>query len=469
MAEYIAVTIGPIFDTLSLTSSPVALWAGSYFFSLLSRNICAQLVSRGVAPEEIISPFYEEGNPLMTRRDGVGMFHDRVIFSARAMDLDGFRTIRAAAIRETALAFDLDPEYMERYCMVAAVAFQGTNPILDSANQLNNLELARPFVDREEQSSLLRLFTGDRFSKNSVLHDAPVMKQLTDFRLKKENGGFRSLQDITRTGRGYKKYQYYAILRSDGDNMGKIIASLSGDGEIRQFSRDCMSYCAEVADAVSAFGGVTIYSGGDDLLAILPCANAAGQTPFHFIKEANGIFARHFEKYGKNTSLSFGLTMAYNKFPLYETLDDSAALLFGQAKAEKNCVAFRLQKHSGQSEGLLLKNDFIGSFVELLDRVQAGGEEVLSSATYRVAEFASFFNLANSECEIQNLFDNLFDGFNQQDSAFVHEILPRFYEAMRIGCGLRLFDDPEQSDSATTLSHGLRVARFFREKGVEEE
>ena len=33
--HYIAVTIGPIFETMSLVSSPAALWVSSYMFSYL--------------------------------------------------------------------------------------------------------------------------------------------------------------------------------------------------------------------------------------------------------------------------------------------------------------------------------------------------------------------------------------------------------------------------------------------------
>ena len=42
---YIGLTIGPIFDTLNLASTPAALWAGSYLFSSLTKTICELLVS----------------------------------------------------------------------------------------------------------------------------------------------------------------------------------------------------------------------------------------------------------------------------------------------------------------------------------------------------------------------------------------------------------------------------------------
>ena len=57
--KYIGITIGPIFETMSLTSSPVALWAASYMFSLLSRSLCEVLTEYpeyNVAEEDIFRP-----------------------------------------------------------------------------------------------------------------------------------------------------------------------------------------------------------------------------------------------------------------------------------------------------------------------------------------------------------------------------------------------------------------------------
>ena len=79
---YIGLTIGPIFDTLNLASTPAALWAGSYLFSSLTRTICELLVSEkyNIPAEYIVSPYFEPDAPLLNRKDGVGLFHDRVIF-----------------------------------------------------------------------------------------------------------------------------------------------------------------------------------------------------------------------------------------------------------------------------------------------------------------------------------------------------------------------------------------------------
>ena len=57
--KYIAITIGPIFDTMNLVSSPAALWASSYIFSSVAKEICHILkTDYNIDEEQIITPYY---------------------------------------------------------------------------------------------------------------------------------------------------------------------------------------------------------------------------------------------------------------------------------------------------------------------------------------------------------------------------------------------------------------------------
>jgi hypothetical protein len=53
--------------------------------------------------------------------------------------------------------------------------------------------------------------------------------------------------------------------------MSKILGTLENDEKCRAFSKTCLEYCSEVAKRVNSYGGITIFAGGDDLLAIVPC------------------------------------------------------------------------------------------------------------------------------------------------------------------------------------------------------
>jgi len=494
MAEknYIGITIGPILDTINLTASPVALWASSYLFSMLSRTICKLLVNgipekniSGIPAEDIITPFYDESEELLQKNDGVGLFHDRIIFAAEETKLAEMKEIREAAITEVGNAFGIDVNYLMEYIMVSVISFRAENPIMESRFMLDSQELAVSFVEKETENPILSLFSGDSYSKNSGLKKTSLMASLEQFQLKKSQDSFKSLGDIVATGTGFKKYKYYAIVRSDGDNMSKIISSLNDTGEIRAFSKTCLSYCSGVSELVQQYDGVTIYSGGDDLLAILPCESRGAKTPFHFAKEANDLFCKTFSTYNQPVSLSFGITVAYSKFPLYEALADSANLLFGVAKRkeadekkEKNRVAFRLQKHSGQAEGLVISNAFLPEVIDLLDQMlntraeqQEQTEQIFFSAIYKIAMFEKAFNALKGRDAIDNLFKNTFDSDVHQDNAYLSETLPDIFEALTGEAWVAdaLDDDGVCSQKpGLTMCYLLRIMKFFVEKGGEE-
>jgi len=98
-SNYIAVTIGPVLDTINLASSPSALWAASYMMSMLSKNICLSLIAHEVNQEDIVSPYFDRDDELFNRNDGVGLFHDRVIFKADNFDIKDFPAVRDEAMK----------------------------------------------------------------------------------------------------------------------------------------------------------------------------------------------------------------------------------------------------------------------------------------------------------------------------------------------------------------------------------
>ena len=118
--NYIAVTIGPVLDTINLASSPSALWAASYMMSMLSKNISLSLIAHKVKQEDIVSPYFDKDDELFNRKDGVGLFHDRVIFKADKFDIKDFPAVRDEAIENTVKYFgfksDKDKKYFRTTC-----------------------------------------------------------------------------------------------------------------------------------------------------------------------------------------------------------------------------------------------------------------------------------------------------------------------------------------------------------------
>ena len=487
--KYIAVTIGPIFDTVNLASSLSALWAASYMFSMLSKNICIELTKNGIKEEEIISPFYSSTNSELNKNEGVGLFHDRIIFRADNFEIESFGAIKENAIKNTVKMFgfnDEELEYFKRYFLVSAFEYYSDSPVIDSLNALDSLELSKPFAEEKNKNPLLTLFTSDnKEHKNEKILEQVAKLGINDWQLHKNNrNGVCEIEDLASRSiseelkKKYKKYKYYAIVRSDGDRMGKIISSLKNDGEIHSFSQKCLSYCSKISEKVhNVYNGITIYSGGDDLLALLPVENGDCKTIFDFVKDANEVFKESFKEYeGAGASLSFGIFVSYVKYPLYEALEQSANLLFGVAKERRNAVAVHFQKHAGQSEVLLISNDSIDSFIELHNKItedkDKDNSEILLSAMHKLALFSEMFNSADGLNEIKNIFKNTFDADAHKDNSFLSDVLPEFFSGLKTK-SINLYPITENGvdfntdDCVLTMTYVLRIIKFFTESAGE--
>lgn len=500
MERYIVVTLGPIFDTINLASSPAALWTGSYLFSYLNKTICRLLVKAGVKEEDILTPYYTTGTDFPQDCDGVGLFHDRIIFRGEGFSIGQFADIKEKAIAHLAKTFTVDEAYLKEYLLIATAEETVEHPILDTSKILDCLELAKPIVSGREDNPLLSMLVGEKFYGNETVKHLPLTQQFRSWHLRKSNGQLKSLSDISGAEwqTGMKKHAYYAIVRADGDHMGDVIKKLkcsdSGSAEegsktktVREFSRDCIFYCAQIAEKVRQFGGVAIYSGGDDLLAIMPCENREKQTVFEFIEEANKLFTSRFneDNYGVKVSLSFGVTICYHKFPLYEALQDSQTMLFGLAKSQRNCTAIHLQKHAGQSEGLIIPNASLASFKKTFAMlVSRSNGEWFHSVHHKLKLFRHLFILAGDDRDrVFHLFKNIFDAEAHMNNALLHEELPRFYLDIRTQLGITSvvdIQDPEEAkkklkaansenEAIDTLCYILRLFKFFVEKGGKEE
>lgn len=502
---YIGITVGPIGQTMSLVTKPAALWASSYLFSYISKSLCEGLCEL-VNPEAIITPYIprdeQERAELFAMTDGVGLFHDHIIFRTDRPDgtcvtLEQVGALREQVIHKAAEVFTIDEEYLKSYLLIAACCVEteeGENPIIACEHQLNSMELQQPFVYREQKNALLSAFSNERLYQ--VAHYLNLNQdrwQLT------ENGKIRDIPTLAKSANspGFKKNGHYCILRADGDNMSKIIARLTGDDTdevCRHFSRRCLAYCSALSKEIGAYGGMTVYAGGDDLLALVPCEGPVlGQksTVFSLVKRIDEIFAEYFLEYGRLRSpgevfsLSFGMYICDAHFPLYEALELSAGMLFGIAKQNntKNCVAVQLRKGTGQSVELLLNKKRMeetgecafASFVEILEslsRATADGtaDGFLLSASQKLLVFESLFEAAR-EHDPENLFRNIFDAdfhLEASRSGFLHGVLPEYYSKWCLSRKIVALDKQRKLDSVVwAMVSALRMMKFFVERGED--
>lgn len=112
------------------------------------------------------------------------------------------------------------------------------------------------------------------------------------------------------------------------------------------------------------------------------------------------------------STLSFGVSFTYYKYPLYEALEKSRDTLFEVAKnyKGKNAVAISIQKHSGQSfEFCVGKNeDAYGKFLELTKSVLSKETELPHAVHHKLEQYSKVFESIPQE-RIGSTFENIFN------------------------------------------------------------
>lgn len=185
---------------------------------------------------------------------------------------------------------------------------------------------------------------------------------------------------------------YVACLVADGDRMGMLLDSLNDAGAHRAVSRALAAFAAKARDIVERqFCGLLIYSGGDDVLAILPVQEALQCAAA--LEEA---FASHIRQMaGAGTpdqpSLSVGVGIGHVLEDLGDLLDlgRRAEKL---AKKERNSLAVLFDKRSGGTLEWSRKwpDDPLGKLAGAMAALAAERQEahVSTKKVYEIARIA---------------------------------------------------------------------------------
>ena len=136
----------------------------------------------------------------------------------------------------------------------------------------------------------------------------------------------RKLSDLCRTAgepdRPLGPPTFYALLKADGDRLGKLVNEAGLDlvgTALAKFTR-------EAPDIVEAHQGVTVYAGGDDVLAMLPAPRALS------CAEALSRAYRSAFHRGARATLSAAVLFAHVRSPLRSALAEAGRLLDDVAK-----------------------------------------------------------------------------------------------------------------------------------------
>ena len=195
-----------------------------------------------------------------------------------------------------------------------------------------------------------------------------------------------------------------------------------------------------------------------------------GESVFQFLQKCNKKFAEFFGTFNPQPTLSFGVTICYHKFPLYEALEDSQHMLFDIAKKKRDCTAVHLQKHAGQSEGLLIPNQDLETVSNCLkDHIMSADSDWIHSVHHKLYTFRHLFIRAGKDTTLaKNLMANTFDADSHQSNAFVEEHLPEFYRKLQTEMNIEVIGNEKEKDIVDAMCYLLRILKFFVEKGGEE-
>ena len=546
------ITIGPIVDTITLTSTPAGSWAASTLFSWISRELLRNLLLAGdITDSDILMPYavWNEKELKFTpsseaaMKQGIGILCDRIILQGDHADAvknarEHVLEALAQKLVEIGIGNQQDNyEWAKDYFRITAVkttvqAQENRITALDSL--LNAIELEPVYVQREENSPLITLFANvssedetNASDQNARIRSSFLVKEASDWALSSNGRNIRTIGQIAHgfdDGEQWAASKYYAVIAADGDNMGRIVSQLDTPEKIQSFNQHFLEYTGKIALTIRKYGGLPLYAGGDDLLAIVPLFGfnpeneSIQSTLFSLLKNCSDIFEMSFsseigqiKKQNENTaaekkvpvpSLSFGISVQYYKSPLYEALEcaraeENSAKYGGPCK---NTMSFNLRTHSGHSHYLripLLNSEegekVMQAFIQIISdgrsaRTLNQDGDFLFGTVYHLEEMVPLLTLAVQEyiaaatdaekdsavIKMKRLFNNVFDSTDQRAAAAQVE------DAKELLIGnADLWIKETASASEKNLIDGaaaivrrttetLRIARFLSEKGAEE-
>lgn len=416
--KYFGITFGPIDRVLSYSKSTRSIWASSYFFSDLAKRIVSPLFwgkCRFLKPamrEDMFSPSMIGVFPDQYVFEGTGEFSSlgalRELCDGVLKDL-GHRMIECLGLKD--ISEDQMLEFLRRKIKIYVVGFESDAPDEEVVRAVQSMmtvaECRDTFPDVENRNYLECLFA----------KEIPDLKRFfgLDSLVR-----FDSLPEVA-------SHRYVVFVNADGDNFGKTLALRP------ELSGRFQGFSVVLRKEVNAYGGQVFYQGGDDVSFYVPLFNGKKDV-FCLLRDLDLELRetlKGLQLDDNKPSLSYGVAISYEKFPMAETRQRAEALLY-EAKnhQQKNCIAWELRKHSGQTSGGLINKSREDDFESIIDLVSASfsyGQKFLHSVTFWLKrhEQALRFILAQDDREtlLWNFMSNNFnEGVHQRYQKYFMKI-----------------------------------------------
>jgi len=447
---------------------------------------------------------------LLSDKMPVGIFHDRLIFESENNDFDELKTEIDKILTEIASKIaahikadkDAVASYIKAYfqlyfCEIEFDENTGYKKINKEINSyLDSLELQENFIPEEEKNYVTDFLLNiknsflikEAFGKNIRFKSVPEIA-VASLNLENNTKNYKRIfenYDEKSKDEDYDIYQhiqnaydeinnikqhckYIAIVHADGDYIGDTIKGLESNEEFKNFSKKLFKFDLSAHKAIEDFEGEPIFAGGDDLLFFAPVVNK-NKTVFDLLHTIDDIFNEQFADRKKKPTLSFGVSISYYKFPLYEALEISRNLL-KKAKymKHKNATAFRILKHSGQYfEAVFEKQSseykFLLNLLKNIDPVKdidpaKEDEKLMSSIIYTLFSSRALLEASgNDKVKLDNFFKNSFNEpihktvHNKAQIKSIKELIYAVYQ----------FGNYKKEERTKIIYSTLRLNKFIR-------
>jgi CRISPR-associated protein Cmr2 len=298
-----------------------------------------------------------------------------------------------------------------------------------------------------------------------------------------ENDDSKFLEDLQRRIKEKKDtsftfhnyHKYVAVISADGDKMGEMIGKIVRNNDltlIHKVSNILFEWAKEAADKIKDFGGLPIYAGGDDLLCFTPIANE-GKNIIEILKEISNIFTKKFENsikekdLGENPefpTLSFGVSIAYYKYPLNESLEMAHELLRKMKDRDGNGICMRMLKHSGSDFDFVLNfnSKSFSIFNSLMDIELT--ETMLSSTAYHLQDNVKVMDeIADQPDRVKQFFINKMDGYPKNAGENTEHYLLEVEKLINIAFKEKMKDEKgNYINRMLPVYDMLRLVKFFK-------
>lgn len=500
MNKYSAINIGPVVSTITMGRKPRELWAASYLFSFLMECIYNE-VKR--CNHQIISPSEVDNSKL-----GVGLLPDRLFFKGES----NFNDIRNKALEQFIKDTHIPQRVASDYFKIMYVSVDA-NSDSEAVKKLNNLldclELCKLDLNGQVTDSMYQYIKLDNYRLFDLAYksesDRPkgtvaeyAASQFRNHRNWKQFVNMvnaddeRDVDAYKLFGDDVKSYhKYICVVQADGDNVGKTVSHPSlVQGKVLEISQALLQFGKNANEEITTYGGLPIYAGGDDLLFLAPVVGLDGRTIFQLMNDlnnksfknvidvVNGLNLHDDDNKLIRASLSFGVSVTYYKYPLYEALESARHQLFDIAKKKisgKHAVAIDWRKHSGGSFSISYSksNEELEKAFHNVIQQSAVSDAVVSSVSHKIRSNEGLLKLWLGESD---------DIVRQRTLAFFKKYIeyktegPEYvsgdniYKESAMNCLCELFKTESEIENLIKTMYGMiRIAKFVSGEEVRDE